>query len=155
MDILHSVENNALAIREDLPSGNFVTIADTSPTIDLPLERPLFRASLKPLISSVVLEEGEADLDTAALYAQVAIDRKKLTKNIRDELRSRKAVSLAEVVASYPLDHGLAELVAYLQLAGDWPHTSVKENIKDKVTWQSDMGITRQATLPRIIFMRN
>ncbi len=155
MDILHSIENNALAIREDLPSGNFVTVSDISPTIDLPLERPLFRPSLKPLISSMVLEEGDADVDTAALYAQVAIDRKKLKRNIRHELQARKAVSLAEIVTCYPLDHGLAELVAYLQLAVDWPHKSVNEDIKDKVTWQSDMGVTRQAILPRIIFMRN
>jgi hypothetical protein len=110
---------------------------------------------LKPLISSVVLEEGDADVDTAALYAQVAIDRKKLKRNIRHELQERKTVSLAEIITCYPLDHGLAELVAYLQLAGDWPHKSVNEDLKDKVTWQSDMGVTRQAILPRIIFMRN
>ncbi len=155
MDILHNVENNALAVREDLPQGNFVTIADTSPTIDLPLERPLFRPPVKPLISSVEIEEGDADVDTAALYTQVAVDRKKLAGNIRHELRVRKAVSLAELAERYPLDHGLSELVAYLQLAADWPRTTVNEDIKDKVTWLSDSGVTRQAILPRIIFMRN
>jgi len=53
------------------------------------------------------------------------------------------------------LYNGLAELVAYLQIAGEWPRTTVDEGTEDEVSWQSASGITRQATLPRIILLRN
>jgi len=155
MDILHSIENHALALREKSPPGAFMPLDETAATIELPLERPLYRPSFKPIIAGVVLDEGDADVDTAALYAQVVVDRAELTRNIRQELQARSQISLTEVVARHPLRHGLTELVAYLQLAGAWPKTAVDEDVREQVRWQSDTGVRRRATLPRIIFLRN
>lgn len=155
MDILHSVENHALALREEFPPGDFMPLAETSATVELPLERPLYRPPLKPLIAEMALDEGDADVDTAALYAQVVVDRAELTRNIRQELQGRSQISLAEVVTRHPLRHGLAELVAYLQLAGEWPKTAVDDEVQEQVSWQLETGVMRQATLPRIILLRN
>ncbi len=155
MDILHSIENHALALRETVPSGDFVSLAETSATVELPMERPLYRPPFKPLIGRIALDEGDADVDTAALYAPVVVDRAELTRNIRQELQHRSQISLAEVVARHPLRHGLTELVAYLQLSGAWPKTAVDDDVQEQVSWQSEAGVLRQATLPRIIFLRN
>ena len=155
MDILHSIENHALALREDLPAGDFMPLSETSATVELPLERPLYRPPFKPIIAEMVLDEGDADVDTAALYAQVVVDRAELAKNIRRELQDRSQISLAEVVERHPLRHGLTELVAYLQLAGEWPQTAVDDEVREQVSWQSDTGVMRRAALPRIILLRN
>jgi hypothetical protein len=155
MDILHSVENQALALREDFPPGDFMPLAATSATIELPLERPLYRPPLKPLLTETVLDEGDAEVDTTVLYGQVVVDRAELNRNIRQELQDRSQISLSEVVSRHPLRHGLAELVAYLQLAGEWPKTAVDDDVQEQVSWQSDAGVMRQATLPRIILLRN
>jgi len=155
MDILHSIENHALALREDIPAGDFMPLAATSATIELPLERPLYRPPLRPLLAETVLDEGDAEVDTAVLYGQVVVDRAELNRNIRQELQDRSQISLGEVVSRHPLRHGLAELVAYLQLAGEWPKTAVDDDEQEQVSWQSDAGVMRQATLPRIILLRN
>jgi len=155
MDILHSIENRALALREELPSGDFMPLVETSATVELPLERPLYRPSIKPLIAAMAVDEGEADVETAALYAQVVVDRAELTRNIRQELQSRSQISLAEVVTRHPLRHGLAELVAYLQLAGEWPQTAVDDEVQEQVSWQPETGVRRRATLPRIILLKD
>lgn len=155
MGILHSIENHALALREEFPSGNFMSLADTSATVELPLERPLYRPSLKPLIAGMVLDEGDADVDTAALYAQVVVDRAELVRNIRQELQGRSQISLAEVVIHHPLRHGLAELVAYMQLAGQWPKKTVDDEVQEQVRWQLESGVVRQATLPRVILLKD
>ena len=118
------------------------------------MERPLYRPPFKPLIAPIGLDEGDADVDTAALYEHVVVDRAELTRNIRQELQDRSQISLAEVVARHPLRHGLTELVAYLQLVSAWPKTAVDEDIQEQVSWQSDAGVRRQATLPRIILLR-
>ena len=130
-------------------------LAETSARIELPLERPLYRPPVKPLIADIALDEGDAAVDTAVLYAQVVVDKPELARNIRQELQVRAQVSLGEVISRHPLRHGLAELVAYLQLAGEWPQTAVDEDQQERVTWQSATGVTRQATLPRIILLRN
>ncbi len=155
MDILHSVENHALALREAFPSGDFMPLAETAAQIELPLERPLYRPPLKPLIAEMALTEGDADVDTAALYAQVVVDRAELTRNIRQELQGRSQITLAEVVTRHPLRHGLAELVAYLQLAGEWPRTVVDDEVQEQVSWQLETGVVRRATLPRIILLKD
>ncbi|GAB1427280.1 hypothetical protein MASR2M17_07060 [Aminivibrio sp.] len=155
MDILHSVENHALALREGFPRGDFMPLDDTAATVDLPFERPLYRPPLQPFITGKVLDEGDADVDTAPLYGHVVIDRAELAAHIRRELQSRSQVSLGEVIARHPLRHGLTELVAYLQLAAEWPETAVDDEVQDQVSWQSEEDVTRQATLPRILFVRN
>ena len=155
MDILHGIENHALALREDLPPGDFMPLAEPSATVELPLERPLYRPPLKTFIAEVALDEGDADVDTAALYTQVVVDRAELTRNIRQELQGRSQISLAEVMTRHPLRHGLAELVAYLQLAGEWPKTAVDDEVQEQVNWQVEKGFMRQATLPRIILLKD
>ena len=155
MDILHGIENHALALREDLPPGDFMPLAEPSATVELPLERPLYRPPLKTFIAEVALDEGDADVDTAALYTQVVVDRAELTRNIRQELQGRSQISLAEVMTRHPLRHGLAELVAYLQLAGEWPKTAVDDEVQEQVNWQVEKGVMRQATLPRIILLKD
>ena len=155
MDILHSIENHALALREEFPTGDFMPLVETSAAVELPMERPLYRPPLKPLIVEMALDEGDADVDTAVLYEQVVVDRAELARNIRQELQVRSQISLADVVGRHPLRHGLAELVAYLQLAGEWPKTAVDDDVQEQVSWQLETGVMRRATLPRIILLRN
>ncbi len=155
MDILHSIETHALALREDIPSGHFISLPETCASFDLPLERPLYREPFKPIIDDLVKDEGDADVDTIALYSQIMVDRAELRENIRKELQGRGQITLAEVVNLHPLRYGLTELVAYLEIAGEWAETAVDEDMHEKVSWQSSQGITRQATLPRIILLRS
>jgi hypothetical protein len=154
MDILHSIETHALALREAIPPGNFMPLAETQASVDLPLERPLYKPPLKPFIDGLALDEGDAEVDTAALYAQVVVDREVLKRNIRRELQDHSQVSLAEVISRHPLRHGLAELITYLHLAEDWPQTAVDDSLQEQVRWQTDAGVRRRANLPRIILMR-
>ncbi|MCE1273165.1 MAG: DUF3375 domain-containing protein, partial [Chlorobiales bacterium] len=78
-----------------------------------------------------------------------------LMSNIRKALQERSQISLGEVIALHPLHHGLAELVTYLQIAGEWPHTAVDEETEERIVWEGENGATRKARLPRIIFVRN
>ena len=155
MEILHEIEANALAVREALPPGAFMEMADRAAPIDLPMERPLYRPPIKPLIADVELEAGQADLDAAALFAQVVVDREALVRHIRNLLQTRTQISLEELVAARPLRQGLVELIAYLQIAGGWPETVVDEQTTEVIEWQSEKTAIRRARLPRIIFVRN
>ncbi|NTW52557.1 MAG: DUF3375 domain-containing protein [Chlorobiaceae bacterium] len=155
MEILHDIEGRALDLRETMPAGSFMPLADASATIELPLERPLYRPPFKPVIEGIAIDEGDAEIDTAALYAKVIVDRAELSSNIRKALQERSQISLGELISRNPLRQGLAELVTYLHIAGEWPHTAVDEESKEQIEWESDNGVKRQAKLPRIIFVRN
>ncbi|MBD3243788.1 MAG: DUF3375 family protein, partial [Chitinivibrionales bacterium] len=154
MQILRGIEANALNVRETPPKGTFTHLPDTAASIELPLERPLYRVPHKPSFEDVVLEGGDVDVDTAALYAHAAIEKEKLRLRLRQALQNRAQISLGELLCEHPLCHGLAELIAYFQLAGEWPHAVVDEETKETAVWRTTEGVERRARLPRVIFVR-
>jgi hypothetical protein len=158
MDILHGIEAKVLALRESPPTGVLMTIADTGADIDLALERPLYTPVLKVRIDSLVPEQGDADVDAAILYSQVVIDTVQLTRHIRHSLQDRAQITLRELCDLQPLQHGLAELVTYLQLADDTFKSVVDEETTDVIVWRGCGADGReqhkQARLPRVIFVR-
>ncbi|MDW7772252.1 MAG: DUF3375 domain-containing protein [Desulfobulbaceae bacterium] len=155
MEILHNIETRALAVREIQPAGDFMLLDNATADIELPMERPLYRPPVKPLIADVELEEGDDRVDASVLYSQVVVDRAELARHIRQGLQDRSQITLGELTAAHPLRHGLAELLAYLQLAGDRPQTVVDETIVDTIGWHTEEGTIRRARLPRVIFVRN
>lgn len=158
MDILHSIEGKVLSLRDSSMPKEIMTIDDTAAEIELPMERPLYTPTIKPLIANIVLETGDENMDATALYSQIVIDQAGLTKHIRQTLQERSQITLRELCELQPLQHGLAELVAYLQLASDTFKSVVDEDITDAIVWRG-CGIDgdekeKQAILPRVIFVR-
>lgn len=74
MALLHSIEAQALALREQAPAA-----AD----IELPMERPLHTPPHKPFIAEVALQADAKDIDGAALSAGLVVDKAQLTQHIR------------------------------------------------------------------------
>ena len=158
MDILHGIEAKALALRDFPPRGEMMTIADTVADIELPMERPLYTPAIKPLIVDIALESGDTDVDATAMFSQVVIDKTQLARHIRHALQDRSQITLHELCELQPLQHGLAELVAYLELAGDAFKSVVDEETTDVIVWQgvgaNGLEQTKQARLMRVIFVR-
>lgn len=158
MDILHGIESKALALRDDPPGGWVMEMAGSGADIELAMERPLFTPAVKPVISSLALQAGDEDIDPSALFDQVVVDKAALTRHIRHALQDKAQVTLRELVATRPLQHGLAELVAYLQLGSDAFSAVVVEDTAEPIDWQARAAtgepVTRSAHLPRVIFMR-
>ncbi len=158
MDILHGIEAKALAVRERPPAGDFMAIDETAAALELPLERPLFSPPLRTRLADVAIESNDSAIDAAALFSQVVIDKPTLSRHIRHALQTRSQVSLRELCESRPLQQGLAELVTYLQLAGEGFKAVVDEGAEETIVWRSraedGSERPRQARMPRVIFVR-
>jgi hypothetical protein len=107
------------------------------------------------VIADVVLEYGAAEVEADALYAQIVIDKAQLARHIRHALQDRSQISLRELCDSQPLQHGLAELVTYLQLANEGFISDVDESVREVIRWHGADDCMRQARLPRVIFVRS
>lgn len=160
MELLQGVERSALALR-DAPPGDRDPVAEiesTTAEINLPMERPLFVAPKTPVIRPVVLESGDEDVDISRLYSQAAIDPSELEQHVRRLLETRTQVTLGEVCKLRPLKQGLAELLAYLQLAADTFHSAIDMDNPETVTWHGTgrrgEAVLRSARVPRVIFVR-
>lgn len=157
MDILHGIESKALALRESPPIGNVIEMAEAQADIELAMERPLFTPVVKPVIADLALQAGEEDIDAQALFDQVVVDKTHLIRHIRHALQDKAQVTFSELVTARPLQHGLAELVVYLQLGSEAFSTVVDENTVESICWQvsatDGQEVVRSARLPRVIFM--
>ena len=158
MDILHGIESKALAVRDSPPPGDVMRIATTAAGVSLPMERALYSPPARPVIADVALEAGEGDMDASALFSPMVVDKSRLAGHIRRALQDRSQVTLHELCTAQPLQQGLAELVAYLELADDEFEAHVDERSTDTVSWHGPTAdgspILRQARMPRVIFVR-
>lgn len=153
MELLRRIETNARAVR-DVPPESLMELDDIVPEVTLPLDRPLFSPPVKVRFTSRTLEDGTSDASADALFAQVYVDRARLQERIVRLLETRSRVSLSEVVASHPLEQGLAEVVAYLAIAAENPRSSIDERAEETLQWCDAVGVERVATVPLVTFAR-
>jgi hypothetical protein len=152
MELVRSVEAQALRLRESLPELTF-EIDGTVPVVTLPFERPLYTPAARTPIDSSV-QAGVVDADPAALLDQVYVDRAHLAGQVRQSLAQRRRVGLSELLTDHPLQHGLAELVGYLSLTDASFRLVFDEAAHERVSWTDGEGTQRVATLPRATFVR-
>lgn len=154
MQLLDGISARALAVRGQMPAGDFCTVDAPAPAIQLPMERPLYSPPLKPVLDAEIRSADASEIATDALYDQVTIDKPRLRAQIRQLLQNRQQVTLAEVVARHPLEQGLVELVAYLSIAAGDRHALFDDDHPERIGWCDHDGRLRQASLPRVIFTR-
>lgn len=154
MQILRDIEQHALAVRAATPEGEHMSIDDLAPSIELSMERPLFSPARKSRIADCAVLDGKDDIDHTALFDQIYVDKEKLAGHVRHALQARDQVTLVEVVAEHPLELGLAEIVAYFDLASNDPGAVIDESRNEQLSWVDASGRRRVATFPSILFAR-
>lgn len=167
LELLRGIEASALALRETPPDGSVIAIDDMAAATSLPLERPLFSPMAKYQLAELVLDADDGTIeavDTAALFDQVIVDKARLRTALQQALRWQPQVTLQEILRTEPLRHGLAELVAWLELAHsgaamvDGMRATVDEEVKEIIAWPARDAqgepVQRRASLPRVIFTR-
>jgi hypothetical protein len=154
MEIIRNIEQMALSIRDNAPDGSIIDLSEAKPTIDLPIDRPLFSPPLKPQIADLPTVDAE-NIPTDALFEQSYVDKNRLSAQIRKALHRRTQISLAELVELFPLERGLAELVAYFSLAAEDRAAIIDDTQSQTLLWADSDGIPRQATFPCVVFCRD
>jgi hypothetical protein len=167
MDLLHGIESKALVLRESQPGVAVMFMDAMAADPDLPLERPLFTPTLKAKLADLGIATGDDGIDTTGLFGQIVIDKARLSDSISLALRLQPQITLHDLLNAQPLQQGLAELVAYLEIAHrpdrDGSLTGafravVDEAVVEPVRWEArnawGEALTREARLPRVIFIR-
>lgn len=154
MHLLQSIETSALSIRDTPPQESFMEIEEAFPRMQLPMERPLYSPSVKPVISSEILSADDVEISADALFDQILVDKSRLQSNIRNLLQTRSQITLGEILAVHPVRYGLAEVVTYLSIAGADNKAIFDDNETELISWMDEIDRKRSATLPRLIFNR-
>ncbi|MDR6685796.1 flagellar motility protein MotE (MotC chaperone) [Arthrobacter sp. 1088] len=154
MQLIRSIEASALDQRDQPPSNFVMEIEAPSVDVALPFERPLYEPGSRVMVMDEVVAADDQELDASALFSQFHVDRERLKSNIESVLEESDQATLADITAAHPLSQGLAEVVAYYQLATESDWASINPESTQQLTWQLEDGSTREATIEQIIFVR-
>jgi hypothetical protein len=80
--------------------------------------------------------------------------QQKLLAQIAKALESHSEISLSELIKIYPIDCGMEEVLAYLEIADRPPHT-IDEEVKESIEVSNVLQDSQmKTTMPRIVFRR-
>lgn len=156
LDLLKNIEKTAVELKDEPPARTlFMELDGSKPDITLPMEHPLFSPPLQILLDSSPPLEEDGELDMSILLEQASVDRERLEGNIARCLENNSQVSLATVLARFPLELGLAELVTYFLIASEGAEHIVSDEARESLEWYDpDHDIMRRARVPLILFGR-
>ena len=128
---------------------------DLAPDIRLVMDRPLFSPPMRPAIDAAIELSNASDIPADALFDSFFVDKDALAGQIRRLLQHRSQVTLGEVAAAHPLEHGLAELVAYFSLASEDAAAVIDDAQREIIVWTDRDERRRQASVPKVVFVRS
>ena len=168
LEIVRNVEKSTIALNKQAHNTSlpreFFFIDQAKVDIRLAMEQNLFSPKRKIKLNRTKIEAVDEEIDVSVLYQQQWVDETQLKKNIRRLLQTKQQISLSEVLQHYPLKQGLAELVAYLNIATKRKHTVIDETASEQLILHNDkqasaehklLKVTQRiAQIPKIIFSR-
>jgi hypothetical protein len=166
LDLLRGIETKALGLRDRWSMPGPMSMAAMDADIQLPMERPLFTLTIKSRLLEPALDAAEENIDTARLFDQFVVDKSRIRESLRRALRDQPQITLHAMLETEPLQQGLAELVAWLELAHadnlgsgmGAPRAIIDEAVEEPIHWQTHDArgepVERLARLPRVIFLR-
>jgi hypothetical protein len=173
LEIIRNIEKSTITLNKQskqlteslLPAPFHVDQAKVE--VRLVMEQTLFSPKRKIKLTRKKIEVVDETVDVSVLYQQQWVDDVELKKNIRRLLQTRQQISLMEVLQTYPLTQGLAELVAYLNIATQRKHTVIDDSASEQLILHKEQQTTatvtqhdlltvsqRVAQIPKIIFSR-
>ncbi len=153
MELIKEIEKQAVAVKDNMPPDkSFATTNQVKPTLELPMSRNLFSPSRGIRLDEVIVEDGDTDIPADLLYEQIYVDKELLQQRIRRLLQTRSQISLPEVINSHPLERGLAELVAYVNIGCQ--EGLVDEEQEELIPVTMENNVKCHVRMPRVLFVR-
>lgn len=160
MEIIRGIKEVALAVKDSPPPvrEEFFAIEDCA-AIEMVMDRPLFAQVPSLKLTADLFDYGDDGLpdeaSLAALFVSKHIDITKLEERIDRMLENLSQVSLRDILASYPAEHGIAEVVGYLTIASRNGRGLIDESVREWAFVENkETGKGFDIHMPRVIFAK-
>lgn len=155
LDLVRAVEASALAVRDRPPADIGVHVDEPGLPIALVFERPLYDPQPDVVVDSMPAPRAIDEVEIDGLFAQRFVDTVRLVGNIRAVVPPRASVALDDIVALYPIQDGVAEILGYLALDDEDVAVEVDEGAGQMTIEYIDAaGEARRVRMPRVTVTR-
>jgi hypothetical protein len=160
--LLMAIKRQALLLKESASLDEPLLELEGAPQVYLPLEREFWQPAEEPVIYAgpLAAERREPDAeDVEALFSGVYVDEGLLRERLAQVLQEVPAITLAELLARYPPEAGLAEVLAYLSIAVCEPAHKIDPTCYDLIALpppaaEPAHGAARHWLIPRVLYQR-
>lgn len=154
-ELVRDIDKHALAIKNTPPKETvFTTLPVPRIDITLPFTRSLFSPPRKIRMTDAAPLLGESEFSAEALFNQHYVDENVLHKQISRILSEKGQAALSDIIEKYPVTHGMAEIVTYINLANRDEKSTINETQRQQIPWFDAEGRQRYADIPLVIFTR-
>lgn len=158
-ELIQEIKHAAYSWNQSIPDNIGFLELESTPEVQLVMERNFWELPKTPTFDNQldsISEEDLDDLDLAGLYDQFSIDEEELARHIETLLESQPQIRLSEVLEHYPVEKGLAEILAYCVLAARDSRHSIDPDISEEIVFASLTGTMQETVLrvPQIYYRR-
>jgi len=158
-ELIQEIKHAAYSWNQSIPDNRGFLELESTPEVQLVMERNFWELPKTPTFDNQpdsISEEDLDDLDLASLYDQFSIDEEELARHIETLLESQPQIRLSEVLEHYPVEKGLAEILAYCVLAARDSRHSIDPDISEEIVFASLTGTMQETVLrvPQIYYRR-
>jgi hypothetical protein len=161
-ELIQEIKQEVYTRGSELADRQVLLEVEGSPQAQLIMERELWSPTKVQSFSTQpvqVAEEDWREIDFTALYRQFTVDEMLLRRRIDSLLEQRPLVRLSDVLAVYPVEKGLAEVLTYCVLAARDPRHQIdpvaSEEISLVTSGLESTSQERVLILPQISYRRS
>jgi hypothetical protein len=161
-DLIQEIKQTALRQLQKGDEQEIWLELESVPQTHLLMERELWEPPRTQTFREQPVMAQETDLqdvDFSGLYQQFVVDELLLRQRIDTLLERKPLVHLSEVLATYPVEKGLAEVLTYCVLAARDPRHLIDSGTSEKITFLSvdreNLFQERLLILPRVSYRRS
>jgi len=161
-ELIQEIKQEVFLRGPTLPEQEILLELEGAPETQLVMERSLWEPAKTQTFNEQPLEVSNEDLhaiDFTSLYRQFSVDEMLLRRRIETLLEKHSQVRLSEVLAQYPVEKGLAEVLTYCALAARDPRHQIdpalREEIRLATSGLETLATERVLVLPRISYRRS
>lgn len=154
--LIGEIKQQALRVVDDSPSDAVFIELEGPPEVQMAMEKSLWEPRSEALVRAAPIAVGSADAEAElvhALYQQFHVDPAPLRRRIESLLEHSPQCTLSQVLAQYPAQQGLSEVITYLAIASGEPRHQIDSSTREVIALSSTDGQPdRQISLPQVIF---
>jgi len=158
--IIHENISKILKIISDETTEDFSeTLSlsiDNIVKIDLIADRPLFSVPQKVKFSNKIFEIGETTADNNRIFEQFEIDISSLRENIKTGLKGKTQIGLPDLIKTFKVQKGTAEIVAYIDIAEKEKTKHIIDEQKREIVEIQNIKTNKtfKVEIPQVIFCK-
>jgi hypothetical protein len=158
--IIHEHINKILKILTEENIGNFSKILslsiDDTIKIDSIMNKHLFSVPQKIIFSHKTFDIGVVTADNTKIFEQFEIDTSELLNNIEIALKDKTQIALTDLIKTFEVQKGVAEIVSYINIATERKQKHVIEAENRQIIEIQNIKTNKlfKVEIPQIIFCK-